>query len=205
MNAPKSASPGSPGRAALIGTVFGLMWYQFGLAAVHGPAHRVALTVGTVLLLVTGVCVFRLFRTPPARRPRTGGVGPRFVTIIVVEAVVLGVGNNYLRTGLGRPELMYTWSALVVGVHFIPMARRLGAPLLKVVGIAMIAVAAATFAVTRLTDGGADTWQAVPCLGSAAILWLAVVATTARARLSASTPSPSPRGPRRNGSSHRAS
>ncbi|MDH6130011.1 hypothetical protein [Kitasatospora sp. GP82] len=174
-------------KGALIGTLFGLMWYVFGLAAVHGTQERMALIAGATALVLAAAAVISLFllsgRIPPRVKGRTvvPGSGPKFITIVIIEAVVLGVGNNVLRTSLHRPELMYTWSALVVGAHFFPMARKLSAPMLRVIGAAMLAVAALTALAAQLHGATTDVWQAVPGLGCAAILWASVLFTAVRA------------------------
>ncbi|MGE7385762.1 hypothetical protein ACQKM2_09805 [Streptomyces sp. NPDC004126] len=178
------------GRGALIGTSFGLMWFALGQPAVQGAARPAVLGAGLLLLAASAAAVVRLFvlarRTPADEAglpmPAVPAGGPRFLTVVLVQAVALGVGNGFVRGSLHRPELMLSWSALVVGAHFFPMARILGAPVLKVVGVAMIAtVGLAALAAVLLPGAPAGVWQAVPGIGCAAVLWTAGAVTGLRA------------------------
>lgn len=100
---------------------------------------------------------------------------------MLIEAAVLGAGNNYIRTSLHRPELMLTWSALVVGAHFFPMARSLRAPMLRWVGAAMLATVGLAALATLLPGATGDVWQSVPGIGCAAVLWAGAAYTGLRA------------------------
>ncbi len=172
------------GRGALIGTGFGVMWFLLGQAAVHGDGRPVVLVAGLVLFAASVAAVVRLFvaarRTPLEEEGEEGaavapgGGGPKFLTVVLVEAVVLGVGNNWIRTELHRPELMLTWSALVVGVHFFPMAKSLRAPVLRVIGGAMIATIGLAALAAQLPGATENVWQAVPGIGCAVVLWAGV-------------------------------
>ncbi|MET9958873.1 hypothetical protein ABZ128_07245 [Streptomyces sp. NPDC006326] len=176
------------GRGSLIGTAFGVMWFALGQSAVGGSARPAVLVVGLVPLAASIGGVIHLFRaasrTPAGQQGAPvapGGDGPRFMTVVIIEAIVLGVGNNYVRTGLDRPELMLSWSALVVGAHFFPLARTLRAPMLRVVGGLMIATVPVA-ALASLVPGATDAvWQAVPGLGCAAVLWAGAAYTAVRA------------------------
>ncbi|MFJ9341478.1 hypothetical protein ACIRP0_19565 [Streptomyces sp. NPDC101733] len=166
------------GQGAVIGTAFGLMWFALGRSAVHGTARTLVLAAGAVLLAASLAAVVRLFvtarRTPATRRavPVTApGGGPRFLRVVLIEVVVPAVGNNLLRGSLHRPELMLTWSALVVGAHFFPLARTLRAPVLRVIGAAMIATVGLAALATLLPGATPDVWQSVPGIGCAAVLW----------------------------------
>ncbi|GAA0294089.1 hypothetical protein GCM10010302_35910 [Streptomyces polychromogenes] len=166
------------GRASLIGTGFGVMWFALGQAVVHGAARPYVLAAGALLFAASAATVVRLFllaRATPADEPGVppppGGGGPKFLTVLLVEVAVLGAGNNVLRTTLDRPEMMLSWSALVVGAHFFPLARTLRAPVLRLVGAAMLAtVGLAAVAVLGLGADG-QAWSYVPGLGCAAVLW----------------------------------
>ncbi|MFD8144598.1 hypothetical protein [Streptomyces sp. NPDC059708] len=166
------------GRASLIGTGFGVMWFALGQAVVHGAARPYVLAAGALLFAASAATVVRLFLTAagtpadePGTPPAAGGGGPKFLTVLLVEVAVLGVGNNVLRTTLGHPEMMLSWSALVVGAHFFPLARTLRAPMLRRLGAAMAAtVALAAVAVLGL-GADAQAWRYVPGLGCAAVLW----------------------------------
>ncbi|MFJ6720916.1 MULTISPECIES: hypothetical protein [unclassified Streptomyces] len=176
------------GRGALIGTAFGVMWFALGQSAVHGTARPAVLVGGLLMFAASAGAVVRLFlmarRTPATVQgapAAAGGGGPKFLTVVLIEAAVLGVGNNYIRTGLHRPELMLTWSALVVGAHFFPMARSLRAPMLRWVGAAMLATVGLAALATLLPGATEDVWQSVPGIGCAAVLWAGAAYTGLRA------------------------
>ena len=44
---------------------------------------------------------------------------------------------------MGRPELVLPWVVLVVGAHFLPMARAFRVPVLGAVGLALVLAAVA--------------------------------------------------------------
>lgn len=176
------------GRGALIGTAFGTMWFALGQPAVHGAARTAVLVGGALLFAASAAAVVRLFllaRSTPATEKGApsapGGGGPKFLTVVLIEAAVLGAGNNYIRTSLHRPELMLTWSALVVGAHFFPMARSLRAPMLRWVGAAMLATVGLAALATLLPGATGDVWQSVPGIGCAAVLWAGAAYTGLRA------------------------
>lgn len=85
-----------------------------------------------------------------------GSVFDRFSTaqsfgvVVGIEVVVAGLGAAVLSC-MRRSELTPAWIALVVGIHFIPLASLLKYPLLYVVagGVVAMAVAAAPVARSR--------------------------------------------------------
>ncbi|RST08841.1 hypothetical protein EF910_00990 [Streptomyces sp. WAC07149] len=175
-------TPRGPG--PLIGAVFGAVWFLMGLSALHGPARTAGAVVGALLAIAVTLAVLRSRRAPvPAPAGPVPPRGRAFVRLLVVQAVLLGVGAGLINSRLHPPQLAFSWAALVVGGHFFPLARVLGAPLLRVLGAAMVAVVAVT-AATALTAPGTTPWiwQALPGLGCAAALWAAVLATGARRR-----------------------
>ncbi|MFH7597050.1 hypothetical protein WDV06_18395 [Streptomyces racemochromogenes] len=177
------------GRASLIGTAFGVMWFALGQAVVHGAARPYVLAAGAVLFAASAATAVRLFllaRSTPAGAkgtpPAPGGGGPKFLTVLLIEVAVLGAGNNYIRTTLDRPELMLTWSALVVGAHFFPLARTLRAPMLRWIGAAMLATVALAAAAVLGLGADEQAWRYVPGLGCAAVLWGGTALSGLRAR-----------------------
>ncbi|MET8293814.1 hypothetical protein ABZW02_07045 [Streptomyces sp. NPDC005180] len=176
------------GRASLIGTGFGVMWFALGQAVVHGTARPFVLTAGALLFAASAATVVRLFllarRTPEHVKgtpPAAGGGGPKFLTVLLIEVAVLGAGNNYIRTSLDRPELMLSWSALVVGAHFFPLARTLRAPMLRWLGGAMLATVGLAALAVLVLGADVQAWRYVPGLGCAAVLWGGTALTGLRA------------------------
>ncbi|MGW2668753.1 hypothetical protein ACWC5F_11885 [Streptomyces sp. NPDC001272] len=176
------------GRASLIGTGFGVMWFALGQAVVHGTARPFVLAAGALLFAASAATVVRLFllarRTPEhvnGTPPAAGGGGPKFLTVLLIEVAVLGAGNNYIRTSLDRPELMLSWSALVVGAHFFPLARTLRAPMLRWLGGAMLATVGLAALAVLVLGADVQAWRYVPGLGCAAVLWGGTALTGLRA------------------------
>lgn len=166
----------------LVGMAFGIMWFALGFAAVPAGRPRYLLLAGGVLLLLGSAGVYfallRLSRRIPERVPglaRTPS-GPRFITILMVEVVVLAVGNNLLSGHLHHPEWMLVWSALVVGVHFLPLSLRLTAPGLRVLGAFMVVIGIVTAVVASRSHADHALWQSIPGVGCAFAIWLAVLA-----------------------------
>ncbi|MEU7646429.1 hypothetical protein [Streptomyces huasconensis] len=180
--APARRNPGA-GRGPLVGAVFGGVWFLVGLGALHGGPRRAVAAAGAVLAVAVAFAVLRA-RSRPASPP-VGAPQPRgraFVRLIVVQAVLLGVGAGLLNSRFDEPQLAFCWAALVVGGHFFPLARVLDAPLLRLLGAVMVGVVAVT---VTLALAAPDTtpwiWQALPGLGCAGALWAAVLATGLRA------------------------
>lgn len=74
--------------------------------------------------------------TPPERGAlRTYGLS------VLGMVLLFPVGGLLLGGLAGRPELVLPWVVLVVGAHFLPMARAFRAPVLRAVGLALGAVA----------------------------------------------------------------
>jgi hypothetical protein len=65
---------------------------------------------------------------------------PIFGVIVAIE-VVLASGGAILLSRRGRRDLIAPWVALIVGLHFLPMAPLLEFPLFYVVG-ALVTIAA---------------------------------------------------------------
>lgn len=72
---------------------------------------------------------------------------------------------------LGRPEFIPAGVALVVGLHFFPLASLFRVPLYYVTGAALCVVAVSTPIAALSLGASTAVWQVVSGLGAAAILW----------------------------------
>ena len=168
-------------RDALFTTAwFGLMavvW--FGWAQEDPPASwRARLGAGSVLglLLAAGftVLVVRAWDQPSALEGRY----PWFGALVAAELVLAGLGC-WLLTRRGAGRWMAWWVALVVALHFIPLAFLLVDPTLAVAGGALAVVLAAL--VPRLRQRSGPTSSTVGAtmggtlLGFAALSGLVVL------------------------------
>lgn len=168
------------GRAtgAMVMALFGLLW-ALGCAGVLvagalGPLLLASSAVVTAILVAAGL---RL-RRAAGRSPRRSGGAPadvarirrRFRLVGLVEGLGIGL-IVFVCARLGRPELIPASVALVVGLHFFPLATLFRVPLYHVTGAALCLVAVVTPIVAVPSGVQAVAWQVVPGLGAAVILW----------------------------------
>lgn len=141
---------------ALVGGSFGLIYVLVNAGALGAPAGPTVQAAGVLAFVALLVVVLRRRGTGPAGPPRfTRGYG--LVVLAEVAAIVVGAR---VFTALGLPPL--PWVTIVVGVHFLPLARMWSAPPLGRIGVALAlcgaaglvaAVAGASPAVVALLAG----------------------------------------------------
>ena len=137
--------------AAMTAAVFGfftMAW--FGWAQEDPPQRwRKWLVAGSVLaaliVVAAGLLAWSVWNTGTALDADTAR---RFGIVVGVEFGLAGAGAGLL-TWHGRKELVPVWIALMVGVHFLPLAALLRYPLLYLVATVVTIVAAAAVPVAR--------------------------------------------------------
>ncbi|MFF8872427.1 DUF7010 family protein [Streptomyces massasporeus] len=160
-------------RGVAVLSVFGLMW-AVAAASGTGSATDVApLAIEVAALLITAAAIYLGYRKDAAPSPRTvdlpanwaRGVG--IVNTVELAAIFAVIAAS---NAAGRPEVIPAGIALVVGLHFFPLARlydqwqyRWTAALLTVVAVAGFVLVAAGVAT--------ETVRIVVGLGSAVVLW----------------------------------
>lgn len=116
-------------------------------------AHLILLTVA-LMLFAAAASAIRAYRGPAVLVDR------RLMAVsIALEVPAIVVGTN-LVTSLGRPDLALPVVGLVVGLHFLPMARALSYPPYRVLGLAVTTFALVAMALpgtTGLTILGAGS------------------------------------------------
>jgi hypothetical protein len=127
------------GRGSVVMAMFGAGWLGLGLGAagafngVTGPLFgctEMVLLGCAVFLLRSGRTLVKRFPLPPGeRRP----VLRAFLVLLVAEVVAILLAST-LAKWLGRADLVADWCALVVGLHFFPLARIFRTPQLTVLG-----------------------------------------------------------------------
>jgi hypothetical protein len=127
--------------AAIFG-LFGTVW--FGWAQEAPPSRwRPWLGAGSVVSVLTaiggGMLAWRHWHDGTVFDAKTS---PVFGIVVAVEFILAGVGAAILGRR-GRKELIVSWVALVVGLHFLPLAWFLHFPLLGVMGVVMAVAAVA--------------------------------------------------------------
>jgi hypothetical protein len=129
--------------SAVTGAIFGLAgaaW--FGWAQASPPAGwSIGLTVGSIasLLIMVGCGLLALRH----RRGQTAMADPRvrrgYNLTVAAEAVACLAGAAALGSA-GRPAYIPAWVLLVVGVHFVPLARLFAGRDLLACGVVLIVV-----------------------------------------------------------------
>lgn len=141
---------------ALIGGSFGLVYVLVNAGALGSPTGPVLQVLGVLAFVALLVAVLRNRGTGPAGPPRFA----RGYWIVVVAEVVAIVAGAQVLNALGLPPL--PWVTIVVGVHFLPLARMWHAPSLGRIGAALVlcgvaglvaAIAGASAAVVALLAG----------------------------------------------------
>ncbi|WFF04684.1 hypothetical protein O7622_16520 [Micromonospora sp. WMMD1076] len=148
MDAEFAANAGAT--AAIFG-VFGFAW--FGWAQEAPPkAWRPWLGIGSVLSMVAaivgGIVTARTWDEGNSVDERTG---PVFGVIVLIEVVLCAAGAIWLQRA-GRASLVPVWIALIVGLHFFPLAPLLGYPVLAIWAALVTLVALVGVVVARRRD-----------------------------------------------------
>ncbi|MFF4243795.1 hypothetical protein ACFYY2_04900 [Streptomyces sp. NPDC001822] len=158
-------------RGTVVLSVFALVWAFAGASGLTSPA--LALTIETAAVPLAVAAVLLAYRKGAAPSPRVVSL-PRnwarsvgVVNVVELAAVFAAVAVS---NASGHPGFVPPAVALVVGLHFFPLARlydqwqyRVTAGVLSAVAVVGLALAAA-----GLPDGGV---QAVVGLAAAATLW----------------------------------
>ncbi len=145
---------------ALIVGLFAAIWSFFGLGAAFGDGP--VRMLGPAISVAVVVAASRLggSRAGPdwrrARRPFLVVFGAEILGVIVVAN---------LAAYLGRLDLVLPGISLIVGAHFLPLARLFGRPRYVPVGLLIMALAIASL---LLREPSRD---ALVALGTATLLW----------------------------------
>lgn len=170
------------GRAtgALVMALFGLLW-ALGCAAVPGgvpvPLLFASSAVVTAILVLGALRLRRAGFASGARSSRRAAAPAnadrtrrRFRLVGILQGLGIGI-VAFACVRLGHPEFIPAAVALVVGLHFFPLALLFWVPLYHATGAGLCLVAVVTPIVAAPLGGQTVAWQVVPGLGAAAILW----------------------------------
>lgn len=158
---------------ATIAALAGAAWTLWGASGLRGAASVTVRVVGLVLAVTILVVVLR------QRRSATGTQSSMFRTrsyrvTVAVEVLAIAVGAGLL-SSYGRTGYIITWTAAVVGLHFLNFARLFTARFYYP-GAALIA-AAVIGATIGVAGGSKDQLTAATGLIAAASMLLAAGAT----------------------------
>lgn len=110
---------------SLIATTFGLVFVLVNSGGLPGNWPTVVRIAGGVVGVVLLLGILRASRLPGGRPDLDhGGFSDRrYWTIVGIEGLALMGGLFVLNAVFERPEFAVAWIAIVVGVHFIGLAR----------------------------------------------------------------------------------
>jgi hypothetical protein len=165
------------GIGAIIMAAFATVWWVVG---VRGSGYAAPLTYG-IPLVVAGLIVVaalrgrdRSERVPPEERARRG----RLVGIASgVEGLAIFLAVNVL-ANVGRSDYAAPVIAIIVGLHFVPLARWLPASLYYSTAALLILLGVCGFAIQS-----SDRRLLVVSVGAACVLWLTCIIVLSRARI----------------------
>ena len=149
--------------------IFAAIWW---LVGVRASGHASPSTYG-IPIVVTGLIVVaslrgrdRFEQVSPEERARRG----RLVGIASgIEGLAIFVAVNVLAR-FGRSEYAVPVIAIIVGLHFLPLARRLPAPFYYVTAALLIVLGICGFAIRR-----PEQRLLIVSIGAACVLWFTCV------------------------------
>ena len=176
-----SDSDGIP-RAAVLGTACGLilmaffttLWGSWSLVGLSGPFAVVVIVAFSslgVVFVVEGIRLLRVLRRFPTidtawRRAQTGRIGLQFGIIFGIEGVLIGAASSLLVTA-GLSDYLNPVTALIVGLHFIPLARVFERTIDHYIAGWVVIVALVGICLLALTETPVDTVWAIVSLATA--------------------------------------
>ena len=139
----------------------------------------VGLAIAIVLLIVSIVLLVRARRERRAIEPAASErrvTMRRFWLVVAAEIVLIAVVNA-VSMAAARPTLIVPLDLLIVGVHFLPLAKIFGVPRYYLTGLAFCAVAIVTLVVfpddARIGHGVSR--HVVASLGCKTVAWLTAI------------------------------
>jgi len=166
-------------RGALICAVFGSAW-MFWTAAFVSTVLELSLALVTVIaFLIGGWAVLRVraarrYKDSAADRERWVSIAPWFWIDTSAEWI-LGAGAVIALAHLGRYALIPQFLGVIIGLHFLPLARLLRAPRYYIMGSAIVLCVLASL---LIPDGSIR--NVVACAGIGLPLWVTAVVILAQ-------------------------
>lgn len=171
------------GRGALIGAMFGSGWLGWGLGSANAFNSFVGPLFGfTSLFLLAGSIYFvRKGRLLRKRSPATSLSAPqiawnRFLLVVLIEVTAIALATT-IAYRLHRADLAANWCAMIVGLHFLPLARIFRAPRLTILGVLITAWCILCWALFR-----ANALVISTSVGTGSLLWARCILSLLRAR-----------------------
>lgn len=160
------------GRGALIGAMFGAGWLGWGLGDAKAFNGFIGPTFGfmALALLACSIYVIRKGRLLRKQYPAVGISTRRtalkwFLLVVLMEVIAICL-VSILASRLHRADLATDWCAMIVGFHFLPLAKIFQAPNFSILGILMVLWCALCWALFR-----SNTIAISASLGTGILLW----------------------------------
>jgi hypothetical protein len=143
------------GRGALVPAMFGSGWLGWGLGEAKAFNGFVAPTFGFTALILFASSIYvirtgRLLRKkyPAALTSTQRTTRKRFLLIVLIEFLAIAM-LSILANRLHRADLATDWCAMIVGLHFLPLAKIFRAPHFGIIGVLMTLWCALCWALFR--------------------------------------------------------
>jgi len=171
------------GRGALIVAMFGAGWLGWGLGQARAFNGFVGPAFGFIELFLLACSIYvirkgRLLRKqyPSMLASTRHAIRKSFLLVVFTEVVGLLL-VWLLANRLNRPDLATDWCAMIVGLHFLPLAKIFRALHLGVIGILMTLWCVLCWSLFR-----SNALVISVTVGTGILLWAASVSALFRAR-----------------------
>ena len=169
---------------ALILTFFGSLWASLTMIGIT-PRQRIFLAIVVVLVTIplaySAITLLREARQlPDVPSPEGEARGTKIAIwygVVFAREFILIAVASILLSRANRDELIPLVTALIVGLHFLPLAALFQVQAYYVTGVAITLLAGVAVIAILLgrTLGGPWTWSVVVVLGNAVILCLSAL------------------------------
>jgi hypothetical protein len=171
------------GRGALIEAMFGAGWLGWGLGEAKAFNEFVGPAFGLTAILLWAYSIYMIRsgrklenRFPAVPDSVRRAIAKSFLLVVLAEVVAI-ILVFIVASWLHRPDLAADWCALIVGLHFLPLAKIFRAPRLGVFGILIVVWCVFCWARFR-----SNALVISAALGTGILLWVASVVALLRAR-----------------------
>jgi len=171
------------GRGALVESTFGAGWLGWGLGhakafnGFSGPAF------GLTALVLAACSILALRKGRSLKKASQATVSPsrppilkRFLVVVAIEFLAIALACM-LANLLHRSDLATDWCAMIVGLHYLPLAKILRAPQLTILGILITLWCALNWLLLR-----SNSLVIAVSVGTGTLLWGACGSALFRAR-----------------------
>ena len=156
---------------SMIGVVFGVVFFVANAGAFGTPGALIVRVAGIVIGVALLIRIIQLRRRVTVT-PDTLGFGRGYWYVVLGEVVLLFAGVLVINRVLHHPEASVAWVAVVVGVHFVVLARVWREALFTVLGVVMTVLGVLGIVLAVTTDSALAV-AAVAGLGSGLALFAA--------------------------------